>query len=211
MSARSASLNVVQQRLVPSDIPRKTMRLPYTLIACLNQNNELLMVKRNRPPFVGFWNLIGGKIDVGETPTSAAIREIHEEANIQAAQNRLRFRGIAIWPDSTDGSMYTGMFLFAFQSKMRETVAKQFGLLHEGVTAWINLDLLLKPSDYIPVPNFELLVSYMLETNKPPMMICHEEYNNTVRALWTCPVAGTVATRPYAGLAFDGSDLVEGT
>jgi 8-oxo-dGTP diphosphatase len=205
MSTKSSPRKIAHQL----DVTRKTMRLPYTLIACLNENRELLMVKRNRPPFVGLWNLIGGKIDVGETPTSAAIREIKEEANILAKASRLSFRGIAIWPDTSEASIYTGMFLFRLQSKMKEGESKQLGMLHEGVTAWISVDMLLHPSDYIPVPNFELLASYMLDMSAPPTIICHEKYKNTVRVLWTCPVADAIASLPNAGLPLAVADLIQ--
>ena len=43
-----------------------------------NKNNELLMIHRR-----GFWDLPKGKIDPGETPEIAAVREVQEETGVQ--------------------------------------------------------------------------------------------------------------------------------
>ena len=50
-----------------------------------NRNGELLLYKRdNKPgiPFPGYWDLIGGHVEDGETPEQALVREIKEELNI---------------------------------------------------------------------------------------------------------------------------------
>ena len=50
-----------------------------------NPNGELLLYKRdNKPdiPFPGYWDLIGGHVEDGETPEQALVREIKEELNI---------------------------------------------------------------------------------------------------------------------------------
>lgn len=208
MPGKSAVLKIEQAASRGSNASREVVRLPYTLIACINHSREILMVKRNRPPFVGLWNLIGGKIDIGERPTSAAIREISEEANIQASPSRVGFRGIAIWPNSGEAGVYVGMFLFHFQSKLKHAQTRQLGMLHEGVTAWIDLTKLLNPSEYVPVPNFELLASHMLDVNRPPAMICHEQYSGGARVLWTAPVSERTATNPYAGAPLLIGDLI---
>ena len=50
-----------------------------------NREGELLLYKRdNKPgiPFPGYWDLIGGHVEEGETPEQALTREIKEELNI---------------------------------------------------------------------------------------------------------------------------------
>lgn len=44
------------------------------------RDGKLLMVSRKNNP--GDWNLPGGKVDEGETPTNAALRELLEETGI---------------------------------------------------------------------------------------------------------------------------------
>ncbi len=51
-----------------------------------NPNGELLLYKRdNKPgiPFPGYWDLIGGHVEDGETPEQALVREIKEELDIE--------------------------------------------------------------------------------------------------------------------------------
>jgi 8-oxo-dGTP diphosphatase len=51
-----------------------------------NTKGELLLYKRdNKPeiPFPGYWDLIGGHIEEGETPKEALVREIKEELGIE--------------------------------------------------------------------------------------------------------------------------------
>jgi len=59
-------------------------------IIVLNEKGQILIAKRspfkyNKKPRIGAcrWNLIGGKVDKGETNLIAAIRELKEEANIK--------------------------------------------------------------------------------------------------------------------------------
>ena len=44
--------------------------------------NKILLINRNKPPFMGLWNAVGGHIEQGETPEQCAVREIKEESGI---------------------------------------------------------------------------------------------------------------------------------
>ena len=45
-------------------------------------NDEILMINRNKPPFMGLWNAVGGKILDSEDVFLASVREIKEESGI---------------------------------------------------------------------------------------------------------------------------------
>jgi 8-oxo-dGTP diphosphatase len=50
-----------------------------------NDNGEFLLYLRdNKPgiPFPGYWDLIGGHVEEGETPEEALVREVKEELDI---------------------------------------------------------------------------------------------------------------------------------
>jgi len=53
----------------------------YTL--CLIRHaDSFLLVNRQKRPAMGMWNGVGGKIELGETPEVAVIRETFEETGI---------------------------------------------------------------------------------------------------------------------------------
>lgn len=55
----------------------------YNLIMVYNEKaDKLLMCKRNKDPYKGLYNLVGGKIDSGEDGYSSAYRELQEETGI---------------------------------------------------------------------------------------------------------------------------------
>jgi len=55
---------------------------PTTSVIIVNDNNEIMLVKRKFPPKKGFWDLPGGFIDIKESGEECSIREIKEELGI---------------------------------------------------------------------------------------------------------------------------------
>ena len=49
----------------------------------INDDGEVLLTKRNIPPFQGEWVMPGGKIDLGEPIIKALQREVMEEVGLQ--------------------------------------------------------------------------------------------------------------------------------
>jgi len=47
------------------------------------RGDEVLLVKRGRPPRAGSWSLPGGVQHIGETVVAAAVREVREETGIE--------------------------------------------------------------------------------------------------------------------------------
>lgn len=62
-------------------------------IVILNSNNELLLQKRSRFKRVNpnKWGICGGKVDLGETPLEAGVRETLEEIGIPLRKEELNF------------------------------------------------------------------------------------------------------------------------
>jgi 8-oxo-dGTP diphosphatase len=66
--------------------------MPYklaTLIYCI-KDEKVLMLKRVKPPYPGYWIAPGGKLERGEGPLECALRELREETGLVAATAQLR-------------------------------------------------------------------------------------------------------------------------
>jgi 8-oxo-dGTP diphosphatase len=68
----------------PITVPRRYPGAPLVGVgvAIYNDQGQLLLIKRGRPPGKGTWGLPGGLIDLGERLDAAAQREVMEEVGI---------------------------------------------------------------------------------------------------------------------------------
>jgi len=57
--------------------------IPAVGVVCL-RGDEVLLIRRGRPPRAGQWSLPGGRIEPGERALDAALRELAEETGVQA-------------------------------------------------------------------------------------------------------------------------------
>ena len=59
-----------------------------SLIALINQENEVLISRRNRnKEYEGFWEYPGGKVEKDESTYNASDREVREELGITLQEN----------------------------------------------------------------------------------------------------------------------------
>ena len=64
----------------------------YNLILVYDKNEEnILMCKRAKEPYMGKYNLVGGKINPGENKMDAAYRELNEETGISKSDINLTY------------------------------------------------------------------------------------------------------------------------
>ncbi len=82
----AASPMVGEWPTCPEHGPRWKLRrnAPCAEVA-LERDGRVLMVRRARDPFAGYWEFPGGYVDLGETPMMAAIREAREELGVDVA------------------------------------------------------------------------------------------------------------------------------
>lgn len=52
-------------------------------VVCL-KDDQVLLIKRSKPPITWEWSIPGGGQELGETTREAALRELHEETGIEA-------------------------------------------------------------------------------------------------------------------------------
>lgn len=130
------------------------MRIVYVAAAALfNQNGELLLAQR--PPgkaMAGLWELPGGKIEQGETPEAALVRELQEELQITVNPEDAR-------PLTFASHAYKNFHLFMPVFSITKWTG--FPIAAEGQTlAWVQVqNLHAYPAPAADLPLFDFLVS----------------------------------------------------
>ena len=82
------------------DAPRPNSMVPAVNVVVENEHGEVLMIRRSDN---GNWALPGGAIDLGESMTQAAVREVKEETGIDCEITGL----IGIYTDPGHIILYT--------------------------------------------------------------------------------------------------------
>lgn len=85
--------------------------LPVAASVVLNENREVLLVKRKREPHKGMWCLPIGFAELGETIGQAARRELKEETGIEGRTRRL------IDADSFQSDYYGELLIVSFEQE----------------------------------------------------------------------------------------------
>lgn len=76
--------------------------IPVVAVALLRADGRVLMQRRRaKKAHGGLWEFPGGKVEVGETPDQALVREIAEELGIGLDERDLKAVGFASAPEST--------------------------------------------------------------------------------------------------------------
>jgi len=57
--------------------------VPAVGVVCL-KDDQVLLIRRGKPPRLGEWTLPGGRIEPGERAVDAALRELREETGVEA-------------------------------------------------------------------------------------------------------------------------------
>lgn len=57
--------------------------VPAVGVICF-RDDEVLLIRRGKPPLLGEWSLPGGRIEPGERAVDAALRELREETGVSA-------------------------------------------------------------------------------------------------------------------------------
>ena len=64
------------------DYPRPSVTVDLVVFALVGESIRILLVRRGEEPFAGSWAIPGGFLDLDESPSDAAIREVREETGL---------------------------------------------------------------------------------------------------------------------------------
>ncbi len=88
----------------------------------------------------GKWNGVGGKINPGESPEEAVIREVKEETGLTIYNPKLK--GILTFPEFFGQDEEGDWRVFVFTAT--EFEGKYFTETHEGKLVWVKIDKVLE-------------------------------------------------------------------
>ncbi len=112
--------------------PDRYAVIPRTLSFIVRQS-EILLIKlpQDHPGWAGRYNGVGGHVEIGEDPLSAARREVLEETGLTVPDQNLC--GVV----TVDTGRSPGIGLFVF---VGTTIEGNLGVSSEGTPAWLPLD-----------------------------------------------------------------------
>ncbi len=133
----------------------KELPLPVVLSAVIFEN-KILLLKRVKGDYIGFWSLPGGKIEKGEHVHDAAMREVLEESNVPT--NFVNLSAI-VSECIVENDKVSNHYLIHFchlQGKSGKTVESS-----EGVLKWFELDKLEENENTI-IPSDFLMIKHLM-------------------------------------------------
>ena len=143
----------------------KELPLPV-VISVLTYDNKILLIKRVRGEYVGLWGLPGGKIEKNEHLSEAAIREIFEEAGIQAEFiNHLAIVSEHLIKD--------GNVIQHFLLHICRLTPKSINITNnqEGELSWFDLDMIERMKDQI-IPSDFLMIQKIIKNREKNYYNC---------------------------------------
>lgn len=125
------------------------MKLVTGVITAVVDGGDVLLINRAKPPFLGYWGLPGGKIEFGEHPEETAIREIKEEAGIDAEVVGMRgvLSEVVRDKDSRDKVEHFLLFVCEMKAISKDLVESEEGRLKWFSMKEIEKEPLVVPSD----------------------------------------------------------------
>ncbi|MBO8142109.1 MAG: NUDIX domain-containing protein [Firmicutes bacterium] len=143
-------------------------RQRLSALCYVERDGRVLMIRRRKEPFAGYWTAPGGKLLPGEDPREAVRREVREETGIELAQPELRLAC------SESGDEHYNWVLFVFRARPREDGPAPGPFdgardTAEGIVDWLPADRL--PVVRIPDVDRQLLPYIFAPPGTPPYLV----------------------------------------
>ena len=114
--------------------------MPLATLCYILKDDKTLLINFTKPGMsYGKWNGVGGKIDPGETPEEAVVREVKEETGLTIKNPKMR--GLLTFPEffGQDAEGDWRVFVFTTTEFEGELITES----REGKFEWIDMDKVL--------------------------------------------------------------------
>ncbi len=131
----------------------------YTL-GFIKKNNQILMVNRQKSPWKGSWNGVGGKLEENESPLECIIREIKEETDIDVSESQIQDKGVLTWDNFN--ALGNGLHIFLiemphiFEYKTPRNIS-------EGILDWKQVEWICDSENYGVAHNIPYFLPTVLD------------------------------------------------
>ena len=131
----------------------------------VKKDNKILMINRNKSPFMGMWNGVGGHKEDNETPLMCAIREIKEESGIEV--NDATLISISTWNYDDD-------LIYAYVVSLPDDfdISKYPLKIDEGIIDFKEIDWILDKKNFGIVEDLRIFINDIKNNQKKQLPFC---------------------------------------
>jgi 8-oxo-dGTP diphosphatase len=134
----------------------------------VKKDNKILMINRNKPPFMGMWNALGGHLENNETPKECAIREIYEESNVKVDNAELI--SISTW-NYDDDEIYVYVSNLSDDFDISSYPIK----INEGIIDFKDIDWIIHEKNYGVIADLRVFLKDIKENQKNNYHLVYDE------------------------------------
>jgi DNA-binding Lrp family transcriptional regulator len=87
------------------------------VIVAVTKNEKILLLRREKKPFRGYWGMIGGKTIFNESISDAVEREVAEETGIKINKETVKVRSVLLERVKTNQGISHGNILILTEAK----------------------------------------------------------------------------------------------
>ena len=131
-----------------------------TVTLCfLKKDNKILMINRNKAPFMGMWNALGGHKEDNESEEQCAIREIYEESKIKV--DNVSLISISSWNYDDD-------VIYVYVTNLNDDfdVSKYPIKIDEGIIDFKDIDWIIDPHNFGTIDDLKLFIKDIKNNQK---------------------------------------------
>lgn len=144
------------------------MSFNVVVVLGIVKDDEILLINRNKYPYVNHWGLLAGKVEPGETVEEAAIREAREETGLEIDFHS--FNGSVMEKIVEGDNILTHLLLLVCRLTSRNGEFKETS---EGQLGWFRLDELESMVDKM-IPNDIHIIREIINKD------IHKNFNSVV-------------------------------